>query len=336
MRPKQGAKGIVAHALHLIGTRVTVSMALMLSAVCASAAQPYPSKPIKFILPLGAESPIATVARLAAQALSARVGQPVIVENRPGGGGTIGTREVARAVPDGYTLLFNSNNHVFGPLMSKAAGYNAVNDFAPIATFATGAWILVVAPSVPAKSVKELISHANASPGKLNWGFGQATGPHLFGELLLAETGMDVARISYKAGPQAIPDMLGGRVQMNIGAIPALLPLLQEGKLRALAISSTMRSPHLPDVPTMAELGFPRLTRGAWSGLLAPARTSPDIIGRLNTEINASLASPELIAILAKLGFEPKIEPPQGFAAFLREEIEAWGSAVRAAGIQPN
>jgi tripartite-type tricarboxylate transporter receptor subunit TctC len=161
--------------------------------VCTSAAQPYPSKPIKFILPLGAESPITAMARLAAPALSARMGQPVIVENRPGGGGTIGTREVARAAPDGYTLVFHSNNHVFGPLMSKAAGYDPFNDFAPIGTFATGAWILVIAPSVPAQSLKELISHAKTNPGKLNWGFGQATGPHLFGELFLVETGMDVA-----------------------------------------------------------------------------------------------------------------------------------------------
>jgi len=336
MRLKQGIEGIARQVLHAIGMRVTVSTALMLSAVCPLVAQPYPSKPIKFILPLGAESPINAMARLAAPALSARVGQPVIVENRPGGGGTIGTREAGRAPPDGYTLIFNSNNHVLGPLMSKAAGYDPFDDFAPIGTFATGAWILVIAPSVPAKSLAELISYAKANPGKLNWGFGQATGPNLFGELLLAETGFDVARISYKAGPQAIPDMLGGRIQMNVGAIPALLPLIQEGKLRALAVSSATRSPYLPDVPTMAESGFSRLTRSAWSGLLAPARTPPDIIGKLNTEISASLASPELVASLAKLGFEPKIETPQGFAAFLRDETEAWGRAVRAAGIQAN
>jgi tripartite-type tricarboxylate transporter receptor subunit TctC len=249
---------------------------------------------------------------------------------------SIGTREVLRAAPDGYTLLFVGVNHVFAPAMSKAIDYDAIKDFAPIASVATGAWILVVTPSVQARSVRELIDYAKANPGRLNWGFGQATGPHLFGEMFLAETGIDVAKISYRAGPQAIPDMMGGRIQINIGAIPALLPLIQEGKLRALAISSETRSPDLPDVPTMIESGLPRLTRGAWSGLLAPANTSSNIVNRLNSEINASLATPEFKASLTKLGFEPKVGSPQDFAIFLREEIDAWGTAVRAAGIEPN
>jgi tripartite-type tricarboxylate transporter receptor subunit TctC len=326
----------LAETVRWFGAPVMFAAGVSLIAVCAASAQNYPSKPIKLILPLGAESPINAMARLAAPALSSRIGQPVIVDNRPGGGGTIGTREVLRGAPDGYTLLFAGVNHVFAPSLSKTVGYDAIGDFAPIATVATGAWILVVAPSVPARSVKELIDYAKANPGKLNWGFGQATGPHLFGELFLAETGIDVAKISYRVGPQAVPDMLDGRIQINIGAIPALLPLIQEGKLRALAVSSEARSTDLPDVPTMIESGFPRLTRGAWSGLLGPAKTPSTIVNRLNSEINASLATPELKTSLMKLGFEPKIGSPKDFAAFLREEIDAWGKAARAAGIEPN
>jgi tripartite-type tricarboxylate transporter receptor subunit TctC len=180
-----------------------------------------------------------------------------------------------------------------------------------------------------------LVDYAKANPGKLNWGFGQATGPHLFGEMFMAATGIDVVRISYKAGPQAIPDMLGGRVQINIGAIPALLPLIQEGKLRALAVSSEARSPDLPNVPTMIESGLPRLTLGAWSGVLAPARTSTDIVKRLNDEINASSATPEMKASLTKLGFEPKIGSAQDFHSLLADEIVAWTAAAKAAGIVP-
>jgi tripartite-type tricarboxylate transporter receptor subunit TctC len=219
--------------------------------------------------------------------------------------------------------------------MSRNVDYDPVKDFAPIATVATGSWILVVAPSVPAKSIKELVAYAKTSPGKLNWGFGQATGPHLFGEMFLAATGIEVAKIPYKAGPQTLPDMLGGRVHMNIGAIPALLPLIREGKVRALAVSSETRSPDLPDVPTMIESGLPSLTLGAWSGLLAPAGTPAGIVNRLNAEIDASLATPEMKASLMRVGFGPKIASPTDFARLLTDEIDAWGTAAKLAGIVP-
>jgi tripartite-type tricarboxylate transporter receptor subunit TctC len=325
----------VGNTLGSIVLAAVAAVGASLIALGAASAETYPSKPIKFVVPLGAASPITVMARLAAPALSARVGQPVIVDNRPGGGGTIGTREVLRSAPDGYTLLFAGVNHVFAPAMSKAVGYDPIKDFTPIATVATGTWILVVAPSVPARSVKELVAYAKANPGKLNWGFGQGTGPHLFGEMFVAATGINVAKISYKVGPQALPDMLGGRIDMNIGAIPALLPLIREGKLRALAVSSEARSPDLPDVPTMIESGLPRLTRGAWSGLLAPVSTPAGIVNRLNAEINASLSTPEMKASLKRVGFEPKIGSPKDFANLLIDEIDAWGTAAKLAGIVP-
>ncbi len=300
----------------------------------ASTAQNYPTLPIKVVIPLAAGSPIDAMARLIAPALSARLGQPIIIENRPGGGGVIGTREVARAAPDGYTLLYVGLNHVFTPSLSKNVDYDAVKSFAPIATVGTVSWVLVVPPSLPVTSMQELITYAKKRPGKLNWGFGVGTGPHLFGEMFMTATGIDVARISYKAGPQAIPDMLGGRIDLNFGVTANLLSLIQDGKVRALAVTSEMRDRHLPDVPTMAESGFPRLTRGAWSGLLAPAATPPSIVDRLNAEINASLATPEMKGSLTKMGFEPYPGSPSDFAALLADEIEAWTVAGNSAGLQ--
>jgi tripartite-type tricarboxylate transporter receptor subunit TctC len=218
-------------------------------------------------------------------------------------------------------------------LVSQTLDYDPVKHFAPVGTIATFPWILVVAPEVPARSVKELIDHAKANPGKLNWGVALGSGPHLFGEMFKIATGIDVAVIPYKSGTQAVPDMLGGRIDLNFGTVSNLLPLIREGKLRALAVTSEARSPDLPDVPTMDESGFPRLTRGSWTGLLAPAGTPMSIVSRLNTEINASVTTPAMTAALQKFDFEPKVGSPQKFAAFILDEISAWTPAAKAAGI---
>jgi tripartite-type tricarboxylate transporter receptor subunit TctC len=272
------------------------------------------------------------MARLVAPDLSSRLRKPVIVENRPGGGGTIAAKEAARAAPDGHTLLIASVNHLF---VSNTPDYDPVKDFAPIGTVATYPWILVVSPTVRARSVQELIEHAKANPGKLNWGVSLGSGPHLFGELFKIATGIDVAVIPYKSGTQAVPDMLGGRIDMNFGTVSNLLPLIQEGKLRALAVTSEARSPDLPNIPTMAESGFPRLTRGSWTGLWAPAGTPTDIVGALNSEISATVTTAAMRAALKKLDFEPKVLSPQAFAAFIADEVDAWTPAARAAGVLP-
>jgi tripartite-type tricarboxylate transporter receptor subunit TctC len=186
------------------------------------------------------------------------------------------------------------------------------------------------------KSVQELVVYAKANPGKLNFGFGLGTGPHLVGEMFIAATGIDVARISYKGGAgQAVPDLLGGHIQMNFGTTSNLLPLILEGRVRALAVTSEGRTPDLPGVPTMIESGLPRLTRGFWTGLLAPAGTPADIVNRLNAEIEAGMSTPELRASLAGAGFELKTGSPQAFAALIADDIEAWGAAAKAAGIVP-
>jgi tripartite-type tricarboxylate transporter receptor subunit TctC len=327
------ARSLVSHALGALALPAIAATGLSLMAPGAASAQTYPTKLVKVIVPVPSGSVVDVMARLMAPALSARLGQTVIVENRSGGGGTIGTKSVAASAPDGHSLLFTAGVHTLGPALSKSAGYDPVKDFVPIGTVATFPWVLVVAPSVPARSVRELVDYAKANPGTLNWGFGQASGPHLFGELFKAETGIPVAGVPYKSGTQAIPDMLGGIVHMNFGTASNLLPLIQEGRLRALAITSAARSPDLPEVPTMIESGLPRLTRGAWTGLLAPARTPSAIVERLSAEIGASLAMPEMKASMMKLGVEPKFGSPQDFAALLADEIEAWGAAAKSAGI---
>jgi tripartite-type tricarboxylate transporter receptor subunit TctC len=326
---KNGNQCWKVFASGLTGTMLAAvaSAALVTS---TAAAETYPSRPIKVILSVPSGSAIDVTARLVTRDLSERLGTPVIVENRPGGGQTIGVQGFVRAAPDGYTLLFGTIGDLFA---AKSVGRDPTKDFVAVATASSLAWILVVRPVIPATSVRQLIEHAKANPGKLNWGFGQSTPPHMFGEMFRTATGIDVARISYKSGSQAIPDMLGGRIDMNFGTVSNLLPLVREGKLRAIAITSAARSPDLADVPTMSESGFPQLTRGDWTGFWAPARTPAHIVTRLNSEINAVLTMPAMRAAMRKLDFEPRTASPQEFAAFILNEIETWTPAAKAAGI---
>jgi tripartite-type tricarboxylate transporter receptor subunit TctC len=299
----------------------------------AATAQTYPSKVIKVICSAASGSAIDVTARLVSNELSNRLGRPVIVENRPGGGATIGVGEFARAVPDGHTLLFGTIGDVFA---AKIVGHDAAKDFVPVGTASSLDWVLVVRPALPVASVRQLIDYAKASPGKLNWGFGQGTPPHMFGEMFKAATGIDVAGIPYKSGTQAVSDMLGGHIDMNFGTISNLLPLIREGKVRAIAVTSEARRPDLPDVAAMAESGFPQLTRGDWTGIWAPPGTPANIVTRLNSEINAGVTTPAMRAAMKKLDFEPKVGSPQDFAKFIVAEMEAWTPAAKAAGILPN
>jgi tripartite-type tricarboxylate transporter receptor subunit TctC len=298
-------------------------------------AQTYPNKVIKLILPYTAGSPNDVLARLVAPALSSNLGQTVVVENRPGGGTSIGTRVVMTADPDGYTLLFsNSPVHFIAPYANKASTYDPLKDFVPIASVGTHSQVMVVAPSIPAKTLAEFIAYAKANPGKLNFGFGQGTTPHLVGTLFKRETGIDFASIPYKGGAQVIPDMLGGRVHINFGTTSTLLPLVRDGRLRALAVTGRTRMAELPEVPTMIESGFPNVTAAITYGILGPAGLPADIVRRINDSANASLKSPELIASMAKLGFEPKGGSPQDFAGLIAAEMGKWIPIVTATGFQ--
>jgi len=304
-------------------------------AVTPAAAQTYPSKPIKMIVPYTPGSPVDVLARVVTQQVSVRLGQSIVIDNRPGAGTTIGTKAAATADPDGYTLLMAATSFIIAASLYPHLDYDPIKSFAPVAMLANSPQILVVAPSVPAKTVPEFVAYAKANPGKLNFGYGLATLPQILGESFKAITATDIASIPYKGGANAITDMLGGRIQMNFGTMATLLPLIQQGKIRALAVTSEQRAKELPDVPTMIESGLPQLTLGFTAGILAPAGTPPEIVEKLNAAINEALKSPELHASMAKLGFEPNFWTPREYAAFLADEMQRWPPIVKASGVKP-
>jgi tripartite-type tricarboxylate transporter receptor subunit TctC len=321
----------------MVGRTFTLAamLAIGTSLAGAAGAEPYPVKPVKLILPYTAGSPNDVIARLLGPPLAARLGQPVVIENRPGGGTIIGAKAVLGAEPDGHTLLFtNTPTHVIAPLIGKSGSFDPLNDFVPIVAVASTFLVMVAAPSVPAHSVQEFVAYAKAHPGELNFGFGQGTLPHLVGELFKAETGADIASIPYKGGAQAVTDMLGGRVHLNFGAAATLVPLIRSGKLRALAITDTVRSADLPDVPTMAESGLPNVTTVTYYGLMGPPGLPAAVIDRLNRDANAALAAPELSAGMARRGIARKGGSPQDFAALIAEQARRWGPIVKAVGFQ--
>lgn len=316
--------------------RIILALSIVGVAVLAIAdvqAQPYPNRPIKIIVPLTAGSPVDVVGRLVGNHLSAALRQPVIVENRPGAGATIGAKAVAGSEPDGYTLLHTAANHVIAPAAFKNPTYEPLKDFAPVGGTATSPYVVVVTPSLPVRTVPELIAYSKANPGRLNWGFGLGTSPHLIGELFKHLTKADIASIPYKGGANAITDLLAGQIHMNVGTTATLVPLVKSGKLRALAVIGDGRYDDLPDVPTMAESGVP-LTFTFWTGLLAPAGTSVEIVQKLNTALNGALANAELKASMAKLGLMPKPGTPEQFRAFLEQERRAWSQAVSLTGVK--
>jgi len=301
-----------------------------------AAAQAYPAKPIRMIAPFTPGSPVDVVARLLAQHLTTRLGQSVVVENRPGAGTTIGMKAASLAEPDGYTLLFQSSSLVVAPAMYSNLDFDPVKSFAPIANVAWGSWVTVVPASLPVHSPRELIAHARANPGKLNFGFGQGTAPQLVGEWFNKTNGLAIASVPYKGGMQAITDMLGGTIQINIGTTSTLLPLIREGKIRAIAQWGKTREADLPDVPTMIESGFPGLSLGFWVGLWAPAGTPAAIVDRLNAAANAALGSPEMRESMRRLGIAPSIGSVKDFASFIADEAPRWADIVAKSGVEVN
>jgi len=304
-------------------------------AICATAAdaQSYPVKPIKVIVPYTPGSPVDVLARVVTQQVAARLGQGVVIDNRPGAGTTLGTKIAASAEPDGYTRLIGATSFILSFSLYQNLDYDA-RSFVPVAMLAHSPQVLVIAPSVPAATVAEFVAYAKANPGKLNFGFGLGTLPQILGESFKVVTGTEIASIPYKGGAQAVTDMLGGRIDMIFGTTSTLLPLIQQGKIRALAVTTQKRSKDLPGVPTMIESGLPQLALIFSAGLLAPAGTPGEIIARLNTEVNEAMRAPELEASMAKLGFEPQIWSPQEYAAFLAEEGRRWPPIVKAAGVK--
>jgi tripartite-type tricarboxylate transporter receptor subunit TctC len=302
-----------------------------------SLAEPYPMRPIRIIVPTPAGGPVDVIARLVGNYLTSAIGQPAVVDNRPGAGNTLGSKEAAQAEPDGYTLLYSSaSGLVFAPMLQKNAGYDPITSYDPIALVAQSSTILVVHPSVPAKSVAELIAYAKANPGKVNFSSGGiGVLPHLIGEWFKSRAGIDIVHVPYRGGGPSINDLIGGQVQMTFEGVSVLLPLIESGKLRALAVTSAKRLPQLPDVPTMTESGFPGFVSTSWTGLLAPAHTPRAVIDKLNAQINEGLKTPELKAALARVSNEPVGGTPQDFANMIKGDIDKWAPVVQALGLPP-
>ncbi len=319
----------------MVSRRVLLSVvaAFSIGAASAAGAQTYPDKPIKLIVPFPPGGPIDTSARLVSQIMSAGLGQSVIVENRPGAGATIGTKSVAIAEPDGYTLLFGSSGSLgVSPALYGVTDYDPIKSFTPVATVSLLPHVLVVTPDVPAKTVKEFVAHAKANPGKLNYGAALGTPPHLLTTLFKTKSETDIVYIPYKGAAQSVTDLLGGRTQMTIDGLIILGPLIKDGKLRPLAVAGAERWPELPDVPTLIESGFPDFSHDAWTSVVAPAGTPPQIVSRLNAVINEGLRTPAVQASLARLSSIAKIGSPQDFAQFLAVEVPKWAGLVKLAG----
>lgn len=297
-------------------------------------AQNYPVKPVRMICPWPAGGAADLMARTVAQKLSENLGQQVIVENRPGVGGNIGMGLAARAVPDGYTFATGSaGNLAINPTLYSKLPYDANKDFTPISMGAWFANILVVHPSLPAKSVKELIVIAKAERGQLNYASaGVGTPNHLAAELFKSMTGVQMVHVPYKGAPPAVADVMGGHIPLMFSPLPTALVAMKDGRLRALGVTSAKRLPGLPDVPTIAESGLPGYEAIAWNGFVAPAGTPKEIISRLNAEIVRILNMPDVKERLSADGSVAMSSTPEEFAAFIKAELVKWGKVIRASG----
>jgi tripartite-type tricarboxylate transporter receptor subunit TctC len=296
-------------------------------------AQTYPDKPIKMIVPFPPGGPIDTMARLTGQDLSTRLGQQVIVENRPGAGSTIGYKAAAAADPDGYTLLFGSSGSLgVAPALYPSQDIDPLKHFTPVATTSLLPHVMVVGPGVPANTVAEFIAYAKANAGKLNYGAGLGTPPHLLSTLFKTQAGLDVTYVPYKGSAPSVTDLLGGQTHFTIDGMLILIPQVKAGKFRALAVARPERWPDLPNVPTFVESGFPDLIIDAWTGVVAPKGTPAPVVAKLNAAINEGLKTNEIKAALAKFSALPKAGSPQDFEAFLREQLPKWASMVKLAG----
>jgi tripartite-type tricarboxylate transporter receptor subunit TctC len=306
-----------------------------LSILGSAHAQDYPSRPVKIIVPTPPGGPVDVVGRLTANYLQTSLGQAFVVENRAGAGNTIGSKDAAAATPDGYTLLYSAaSGLIIAPLLHPDAGYDPLTSFDPVALVGASPSILVVNPAVPAKTVQELVAYAKANPGKVNFSSGGVgVLPHLIGELFKARAGIDIVHVPYKGGGPSITDLLAGNVQMTFENVSVLLPLIQAGKLRALAVTTPKRIPQLPDTPSMIESGFPNFVTVAWTGLLAPAHTPTPIIAKLNTAINQGLKTPELAGALAKVSVDPLGGTPQDFTETMKTELARWSPIVKSLGL---
>jgi len=319
-------------------------LAIRVAALCIAAmalvvaplagAQTYPTRPVRLVVPFPAGGTTDILARAAAQKLSEAWGQQVIVDNRPGAGGNIGTELVARSAPDGYTLEMGTvGTHAINASLYSKLPYDHVKDFAPVILVAGVPNVLVIGPGLPVNSVQELIAYAKANPGKLNFASsGSGTSIHLSGELFKTLTGVQMTHVPYKGSAPALSDLMGGQVQLMFDNLPSSLAFIKAGKLRALAVTSTVRAAALPDVPTMVEAGVPGFEASSWFGILAPAGTPRDIVMRINGEVAKWLASPDAREKLSAQGAIAAGGTPEDFARHIGSETTKWAKVVKESG----
>jgi tripartite-type tricarboxylate transporter receptor subunit TctC len=315
--------------------RITCALFAMLA--FNAAAQPYPNKPIRLMVPFPPGGSTDIVARIVAQKVGAQLGQNLVIENRGGAGGTLGTAVVAKAPADGYTLVVGTTStHVVAPSVYQKLEYDPVKDFAPISLIAVTPYLLVVNPSVPAKSLKELVGLLKAQPGKLNYasaGVGSTT--HLAMEMLKSVTSTYALHIPYNGNGPAGTAVIAGQVEILFGSLPAVLPHAKSGRVRAIAVGTPKRSPSLPDVPTVAESGYPGFDASLWLAFMAPAGTPAPIIERLQKEIVTAVNSKETSESLDKNGAEPLVSTPAELAAMIKDGVAKYAAVVKAAGVKP-
>ena len=313
----------------------SVLAALASGTAAPASAETYPDRMIKIVVPFTPGGPVDLVARLVAQRMAPALGQSVVIENRAGAGGVIGVKVVVNAEPDGYTLLFgNVSTLAVIPAVTHNREYDPARNFVPVAKVSDSPELLVVDPALPVHSVGELVAHAKARPGTLNYGssgYGNAT--HLSAEWFKSKTGVDIVHVPYKGLSDALTGLIGGQVAMAFGAIEGVRPLIEQGKLRPLAVTTANRFPPLPDLPTMIESGVAGFMVTSFEGVVAPAGTPAAVVARLNAVINESVASAELQARFAQLGIQPSVGTPQDFAAFFAAENRKWAAIVADARI---
>jgi tripartite-type tricarboxylate transporter receptor subunit TctC len=320
--------------------RIVLRLATAAAVACAISqsafALDYPTKPVRLIVGVAAGGANDTVARLLAQTLAERLGQPVVVENRPGAGGNIGLEAVVNAPPDGHTLLFASSANVLATAFYEKANVNVARDIAPVTSLVGGPLIMEINPSVPAKTIPEFIAYAKANPGKINMasaGIGNTT--HVVGELFMMLTGTKFTHVPYRGGAPAVTDLIGGQVQLYFDGVSGSLDHVRSGRTRALGVTTAQRADVLPDVPSIGEF-VPGYEANGWYGVGVPRNVPPEIVDRLNREINASLADPKLKTRLADIGYATTGSTPAEFGSMIAREIDKWAKVIKFAGIKPD
>jgi tripartite-type tricarboxylate transporter receptor subunit TctC len=308
-----------------------------LSFALPAAAQQYPARAVKIIVPFGPGGFTDVAARILQKELGPAFGQAIVIENKPGAGSTIGTAEIANAKPDGYTLVMISTAHVISPHLYKQMPYDALKDFTPVMKLAEGPYVLAVHPSLQVKSVQELIALAKQSPGKIDYASsGNGSAQHLVGALFEKMSGADLNHVPYKGSNQAMNDVLGGQVKVTFAGVPNVLPNIASGKLRALGVSTAKRYADMPDVPTIAESGVPGYDATIWLGILAPPHTPREIVNKINAEITKVLSTPESRKLMASAGVDVATSTPEQFAQLLKAELDRWGRVVKETGMEAN